>query len=688
AVTRGRVGSRQPPFSNDSPPWRHGGLSAFNRFADEETIGYIGSGNKNMVPLFLSAGIATCILIVIHFFGLRIRQKLEFTHIHFLSNLVSKTKSVKQAQNLLLLFFRTLFILSALLAFFLFFRNLQKSNSGITQQANVLVDSSWSMQRSVKANGNSLRGQIKLDVAKSRINQNTGNQNSSVKENETDVTLSSGRSLLQALEKVNPVTTNFFFSDFAKASFPKELLAGLPKNQNISLVPYSSNQANFFIDSVWLEQPVILPEVSTNLIVRLKGSQQTEKELIKITATEGEKLIGAVQVLVEPSEVVVTKLALLPSQDRETKVIIQLSDSYTPFDNKHFVVIPKASAIKVGVNGPIPDKHPVLRSLKEEAAFSFTTSQLAQPTFFIVDMQYAGNNAMLISKIKDVLKARGSVLLLPSASDQKPLLNIVNSLGLKNIKEEDIRGELKLIKAPDLSDGFFKGIFEKQVNNMKMPSATPVISWGSAFHTILRFTDNTPFLSSFKVGEGQVYVLSSPLDASSPFANHPLFVPVIYQLALAGQHSEGLLSYRPLNGEVNIPLSITGGQDRPFSLSMNGQTFIPSQLFKQGVLQLTLPDEVYQPGFYEIKNGEEVIQQIALNIPKEESLLESYSVEELRELFADTHPNVRVLESNVRGPVQKQEGITSLWKYCLILCLLCLIAEAIILSTKRREIPV
>jgi hypothetical protein len=371
----------------------------------------------------------------------------------------------------------------------------------------------------------------------------------------------------------------------------------------------------------------------------------------------------------------------------EKRITLQVEDPDTPFDNQYFIIIPKPIEVSVRLGATVPNTHPIAQAFAAEPGFKVTSGTKEEASTWVVQLPSRGATASLEKEIQTWLEAGRTILLFPNSDVQNNASEFLYKIGLKGITEEGVGSQSKSLKQPDVSDAFYKLIFEKEVKNMKMPEAQPVLSWQSSYHTILKFTDNSPFLSTFKVGNGTVHLFASPITKTSAFVAHPLFVPILYQLALGFTLLTNSLSYEPVEGALTVSLERQEHSPQPYVLKMGELSFIPDQKIIQNQLFLTLPEDLRTPGFYNLEKGGSVIKTLALNTPREESVLECYSLEELEALATEHGGNIEVVEPKERISLQKQmqkeASGSSLWKYCLILCFLCLLVEAYLLSTRK-----
>ena len=228
-----------------------------------------------------------------------------------------------------------------------------------------------------------------------------------------------------------------------------------------------------------------------------------------------------------------------------------------------------------------------------------------------------------------------------------------------------------------------------------MPKAAPVLRWARSGTEILRLRDGESYLAGFPSGKGQVYVFAAPFSAPySDFAQHPLFVPVLYRLAMQSYQQEQQPAYRLNQGVVTLRLpKVVGSANEPtYRLVQDSLTFIPVQQQRNGMLRLEVPPGMRQPGFYSLQTGGQTVAMLAFNFDKRESDLRSYSAAELRQLIGPNRPNVQVYETTqsqtVAARYKAQRVGVPLWRYCLWAALGFLLLEGLLLRWNRRTVPV
>ena len=253
---------------------------------------------------------------------------------------------------------------------------------------------------------------------------------------------------------------------------------------------------------------------------------------------------------------------------------------------------------------------------------------------------------------------------------------------------------LQDIELPSAQNPFFRDVFAGVNPRAGMPKAAPVLRWARSGTEVLRLRDGETYLAGFPSGKGQVYVFAAPFSAPySDFAQHPLFVPVLYRLAMQSQQQAQQPAYRLNQEVVNLRLpKVAGSADEPaYRLVQDSLTYIPVQRQLNGLLYLEVPPGMRRPGFYNLQAGGKTVSTLAFNFDKRESDLRSYSAADLLQMIGPNRPNVQVYETGqgqtVAARYKAQRVGVPLWRYCLWAALFFLLLEVVLLRWKRRAVP-
>jgi hypothetical protein len=247
---------------------------------------------------------------------------------------------------------------------------------------------------------------------------------------------------------------------------------------------------------------------------------------------------------------------------------------------------------------------------------------------------------------------------------------------------------------PDGNNPFFGGVFEKVAQNMDLPRAAPVIAW-SGGQRLLAFRNDQPFISAFPVLNGQAYLCAAPLtEQFSNFAQHALFVPVMYKIALSSRRRAERLAYSFAEKLIAVPLNegLTYGRNDIFKLvrpdSANDQQapaeLIPAQRLADNTLVLELPKTNLAAGNYQLarRSDGQTVGHLALNYDPTESRFDAYTAAELRTIFAG-RKNVQVFENVEADRFAAEFGAKNiaqpLWRWFLLAALAFFLAEVLLL---------
>jgi len=223
------------------------------------------------------------------------------------------------------------------------------------------------------------------------------------------------------------------------------------------------------------------------------------------------------------------------------------------------------------------------------------------------------------------------------------------------------------ISTINFSHPLYQDVFEKKVVNFQYPNVLSYFPITTRAARLLSFQNNEPFL----VGGDMAYLFTASLsNANSNYKNSPLVVPTFYNMAKSSLKSPSLYAVVGQSSKVDIAVSLEN--DGIVKTVKEDYEFIPQQQVFSNRVNLSFAESPTSDGIYEIKEGEHSLQDISFNYPRKESNLKyrmpnlgngSYSAESIASLF-DT--------------IEKDNSITALWKWFVILALLFLLVEVLI----------
>jgi hypothetical protein len=652
-------------------------------------------------PSFLWALTALSIPIVIHLFNFRKTTRVYFSNTRFLKQIKQETTQKRKLKQYLVLASRLLFLFFLVLAFaqpFLPAKEQLTSGKNIT----VYLDNSYSMTAPVR---DKVRA---FDAATGFVDQITSTfppdtryrivtndfapfSNSYKTKSELLDILSQLRpsAVSRTFDEVkrriesdlNPAEV-FWISDFQKSTMGE--LKGMQFDSvfqwHLVSLPVDS-QSNIFVDSVYLENPLMIGGERNSIKVKLRnsGSKGVDGLMVKLNINNVQAAASSIDLAANGSTDANFDLTTNLKGLNQAKVSI--SDFPVSFDNDLFFTLNAAGKLKVV-------------EVKNEPKPTFIEKVFGNASLFAFQFQQSGNidysllneadlvvinglkkiDTELLSFINMAREKSTSVLIIPATEpDLSSYKSVLPFPGLVLAKEQP----QEELERPDFENPFFENVFEEKTTSLAMPRARKILQWGQDRSAIMKFKDGQPFLAQ----AGNVFVLASPLDKSfTDFYNHALFVPVMYRIATSAKKDEQKLYYTLTESLIKIKADSLFGEE-PVRL-VGSQEIIPPQRKTGDQVLIEIPKFSINAGYYGVMFQKDTLGIIAFNLDKRESILSQYSAKEVKDLSGggDLISVFEVASPEAFGNEIKERYLgTPLWKYALVLVLLFLLAEVLLI---------
>ncbi len=656
-----------------------------------------------LYPTFLYALAASAVPVILHLIQLRRAKRVEFSNVKLIQVSKDLTASQKNLKELLILICRILFVVFLVLAFAQPFLPAQENVSMAgTSDVVLAVDNSYSMQNTASGQDVGLLAAA-VDRGKSILNLFPASTSFSINSNGS---ISKGARLHAAdadnlLDDLNFSAKSskglnfntspehiFVLSDFQKNTFSTTYIRNLDSTSQVHLLPLQAESINnITVDSVFLEDEFIRPVGDNTLHIKVYNAGNVPVEDCPVKFFIDDKQVAALSLDLPAKQVTETTITFGLTGGGAKKAYIVLEDYPVDFDNTyHFILAPSGdiqiSEISNNDNG-------IARRLYGNEPFFKVSHYNAERINY---GSAAASNVIILNSLSNIsaglaatavnfVKAGGTLIIVPAVnSDQSSYSTLFQSLNIPaGLTGNGLDAAKTTLQVPDPDKPFFKSIFSSFDPKMQMPAAARSLAWSKASEDILKFRGGAPFLSRFDRGNGQIYLMSSPLDEKyNELVNHALLVPVMYRMAISGYKQKQQLAYSLAGGTVSIPVT-TGKKEGVFKLEKDSLSFIPIQQVRAGKLYFDIPADMVDAGFYDLKFQDGTVGTLAFNYDKKESYLEQYTPDELRSLIPKDRANIHVYDYgdsfSVKGEFEKRFFGVKLWKYCLILCLFFLMAE-------------
>ena len=516
----------------------------------------------------------------------------------------------------------------------------------------------------------------------------------------------------------------YMISDFQKSTSGEMNELGQDTILQVNLVPVqSSYRHNVFVDSMYLANPFMMAGQENELAVALRneGCEAVENLIIRLLINEQQVGSGSVDINAYATSTVSFPLNFPLQQQNLCRIVFE--DYPVTFDNEFFFTLYLGDKINVlEITSDLAANRMnsatnVGKVYANESIFNFQSYSLNKLDYSLLDNtnllilnEIEGDNlnaAVLLPYIREFLEDEGHmVFILPSSGDISFLSEITRNASLTAQRQTytDSTGVQTVTLAnPDLANPFFDNMFEGQADNFDMPFAVPLVSHNLRGNSLLNYNTGDPYLLSLRTpftSGDQVFVFSTPLRQEfTSLYRHAIFVPVMYRLASMSKSLDVPLYY-PM-GENTVTLEASrlldsasqevSGARYLYKLRRDEQELIPAQRVVNGRLLMEVPQNVVEAGFYELVRTEESanatqnaerLLSLSFNNTEAESLVEQYTVADLEQRIANLE-QVSLYEAedieDFTALMQSKNDEVSLWKYALLLALLCLLVEILLI---------
>lgn len=676
---------------------------------------------KFLFPDFLWALSLLAIPIAIHLFNFRRIKRVYFSNVRLLKEVKTKTNSFRRLKHLLILLSRLAFISFLVLAFaqpFIPSKN-QKAISNLSGLVSIYLDNSFSMQSElgndnyldlalsytddlVKVFPNDTRFQLitndfenkeQYPSSTEEIQDRLTEFNYSNSYRELNSVYDRQFSLLDryAPEKRNQV---FWFSDFQKSTSGDIDRLALDSLNQYYIVPIKSEGTpNIVVDSVWLSNPFIKAMETNQINLRLKSFNSEDLDDVVLKLFIDDQQVSTTRINL-PAQASGTAFFNFTVQGEGLKACrISFEDYPVTFDNDYFFVINASPSISIlHLYEQNPNSY-VDNVYSNESVFDISSYNinsldynLIKQAELIVLNEVENVEGELASSLREFIQEGGSLMIFPGRQSKPSLLEFLTSIrvsGAQAVRPDSLgSGKTNELALLNVQNPFYQGVFEKVPGNMNMPYGNAVLRWNNLGDNILLFKNRRPFLSKFSIQRGNVYLFASPLENEySNFAKHAIFVPIMYKIASSSKSSDEKLAYTFQDKSIRLKVK-NPAKDQVYKLKKGELEMVPDQRIIGDELLMELPEMALEAGYYNLMLGEKQENIIALNYGKEESVMDFYSLDEIKNRLGNKK-NVQIFDFEANESFIedfKNRNIqVNLWKYMLILALVFLFVEILLI---------
>ena len=662
-------------------------------------------------PAFLWGLLAVAIPIIVHLFNFRRYRKVYFSNVERLNELHTEQRRHSTLRQWLVLAMRILAVVFLVLAFAqpVIPSSKETLRTGSTV-ISLYVDNSFSMENA-GADGSL------LDVARQKVREVV--EAYSVSDRYQLITNDMRGSemrwlnrdeLLAALDELTaspaaPLMSEvaarqcdfmhqcaadnrhaYIISDFQQTIADFDVLP-VDSLVRFTLVPLAAVEAdNLFVDTVVLDAPAYFAggSVSVEITLRNSGSRNAEKVPVKLLVDGRERAVATVDIAADGS----AKTMLRFSLDRTGWVdgCVVIEDYPVTFDDSYYFSFFVDDRIRVlELDGTAPNAF-LQRLFGSDTTVQYQCAKHLQHDLSQFDFVMLNELRSLSSgeaqQLAEWVGEGGSLLVIPPTDGD---VQGVNAL-LSSLQAPQLgRWAQRQVKASSVDYGgaLYRGVFNGSNDEMEMPVVQGHYTYANSQavrQPLIVLSDGGDLLSATSVGEGLLYLFTTPLDAEQTnFVNQALFVPTLYNMALYSR-PQPPASHLLGSHQVALQGTYSLGERPPELTDGRDLHLLPDLRCVGNRWQLLLHGELVHDGIYTL--GDE---HLAFNYPRRESQMTFLDRDAIAKAIAGRE-NCSLLRNTAKpitDELRARDGGRQLWRFCILLALVALLVETILLKTKH-----
>lgn len=666
-----------------------------------------------LYPLFLIAGAALAIPILVHLFNFRKFQPLAFPDIRFLKEIQQQTQKSSQLKHRLILASRLLLLAGLVLAFAQpYFTKQGAPNAGGNTLYSFFIDNSFSMSLPtasgslldearnrtrdvIEAAGDQARFHILTHdfganehrfLSRQEALEKLGALRASPYSRSAEQILAKQAQLLNA--EAGKRKVRMYLSDFQRSGFPLDLKDEADL-ETLFIQLKAQSTENVVIDTVSLDAPGVHSNQAVPLRVRIRHQGETERKTQLTLEVNGQ--LKSIQTLtLAPGKTYDETMTFTPSMAGNHRIRLYLQDFPVSFDDTFYMSTP------VGADRQILLLNEGTANAYLNAVFK-TDPQFRVDNHRAVDMNTAllANYSLIVlngttqlpeglqTALKQALERGTQLLVFPPSQGSAADLNrfMADVLGVQFASPEM---QSVSVSTFNRSHPLMNNLFNKIPENVSLPVLKQrcALQSGSmrSLQSLMSLSNGDVFLGVGKVGNGQLFVSTvAPELAWSDFPTSYWFLPLLHQMAY-WQSNE-------------VPAAITLGSKKAFSLPnerqqgrlvyhayRQGIDIIPEQQAQGNRVAVFFKQGFRDAGWYGLSlPGSVDTLFTGLNYDRVESDMRYWSVDDLKKTSGIKQAQWLSDTPNLARVVNPAFGGMPLWKVCLILALIGLLAEILLI---------
>lgn len=676
-----------------------------------------------LYPNMLYALFALIIPVIIHLFNFRRHKLVYFSNTSILKTIEQENSKTKKLKYIITMIMRMLFIAALVIAFaFPYKKDNNAINNNVDNLIAIYIDNSMSMQShsaektlfedsrtsALKLVENLNQAQKYILFSNDRDPKNEYPMNkdevimrlNEMKSEAAPTTLEDVYNSLSFIKKKNDFksATLFAYSDFQENMMK---FSELKNDSTIQVVVFplkSDFQNNIYIDSVWLQSPVLQKNMTNELNAKIVNETSNDIKGLPVNFSLDENIVAYTTCDIKANSHSDVNMQFVIDEEGDRKAKVAINDSPISFDDEYNLVLkvrPSINVIEImpSAVGSQQSDNSLDLLFNGDALINYHSMNQ-----YNIDQNMINNAQMIVVNENANLNETMQQMLLDFSLQGGTLLifndeNTDNSLIYKNIgiRRNDFDENKTRVEYIAQRNSFFDDIFVKLPDNAEFPEINKHVRFniGKNVQNIISLQNSDPLLMMSNNGKGKVFVMSTSLNEEySDLANHALFVPLMYKMALIGGNVSDLSFTLGKDKLLNVNEISLNVDDRISLRSENGlYEMFPLIENRGGQNYINFFEDLPSSGFYDVYKNEDFVKTVAWNDNRDESKMSFYDKDDLNKLLEDNSLNILAMidfdEIESDNMMETIVRDSSIWKVFIIIALISLLMEILILRFWR-----
>lgn len=672
-----------------------------------------------LYPNMLYALFALIIPIIIHMFNFRRHKLVYFSNTSILKTIEQENRKTKKIKYLITMIMRMIFIAALVIAFaYPYKKDDSIVNKNVDNLIAVYIDNSMSMQshsaektlfedsrtsalKLVESLNQAQRFVLLSNDRDPRNEYPMSKDEMLVRLNEmkTESAPTSFEEIYNSLSFIKKKNnfnsaTLFAYSDFQRYTMKFDELRNDTTIQIVVFPLKSDFQNNIYIDSVWLQSPVLHKNMTNELNARIVNETSNDIKGLPVNFSLDENVVAYTTTDIDAGSYSDVNMQFVIDNDGYRKAKVSINDSPISFDDEYNLVLKVRPSINViEIMPSAVSRQPSANSLdllfNGDALVNYHSMNpynidydIINKSQMIVVDEDATLNETMQQMLLDFTNNGGTLLIFNDENTDNYL--IYNNIGIRRNDFDENKTRVEYVAQ---RNSFFDDVFVNFPDNAELPSINKHVRFATSknVQNIIALQNGDPLLMMTNNGKGKIFVISTSLSEEySDIANHALFVPLMYKMALIGGNVSDLSYTLGVDKILNINDVSMLSDDRVCLRADNGlYEMFPLIENRGGQNYLNFFEDLPSSGFYDIYKNDDFVKTVAWNDNRKESMMSFYDKEELNKLLKDNGLNVLAMINNdVINSDNMMEVIvkdTVIWKIFIIVALIALLIEILIL---------